>query len=338
MVSPPPIVPDGGSFSRSLAGGFGGSPAGFITYISPDGRIYPLHTPHDFGRWVISFAGFGTPPIRYVTQRGPFQHGETVQSFFLQPRLIQLLIRQSFLSRSGWWDGRADLLNEIRPNRQATATAAVPGTLRVVETDGTIRDLSVFIQEGPRFEARVGTRWDEHSFQEALRFVAHNPVAFDPAQVTVNFGITLATELVFQITLDTAVATDDIIFSDGVIDDTQGVTYVGTWEEFPVITVVGPIEDFRIDNLTTGEKIEFGTNIAAGRTITIDLRYGFKTVRDDLGNNLIGIVTSDSDLARFHLAPDPEAPLGVNSIRVQGKNGTGVTSVTLSYFDRYFGF
>lgn len=324
---PPPIIPGGGSASRSLSG----SPAGFMTYITPDGRLYPLHTPHEFGRWVVSFSGFGTPPIQYITQRGPFQHGETVKDFFLRPRIIQLLIRQEFIDRSGWWAGRATLLDEIRPNRQATATAALPGQLRVVQTDGTIRDLDVFISEGPRFEPRVGTRWDEHAFTEVLRFIAHNPVAFDPNQVTVNFALSLDLNLVFPITFP-------IQFGSGEIDDTQNVTYVGTWEEFPVITVVGPIENFRLDNVTTGEKIEFGANIGPGRTVTIDLRLGFKTVVDDLGTNLIGIVTSDSDLATWHLAPDPEAPLGVNALRLRGNNPTGTTSVTLRYFDRYFGF
>lgn len=305
--------------------------AGFLTYITPDGRLYPLHTPHEFGRWVVSFSGFGTPPIQYITQRGPFQHGETVIDFFLRPRVIQLLIRQGFISRNAWWTGRASLLNEIRPNRQLTATGAVPGQLRVVQTDGTVRDLNVFISEGPRFEPRIPTQWDEHAFQEVLRFTAYDPVAFDPAEVTVAFAITVAAHLVFPITFP-------IQFGSGLIDDIQNVTYLGTWEEFPIITVVGPIKDFRLDNVTTGEKIEFSADIGVGRTVTIDLRPGFKTVVDDLGANLIGIVTSDSDLATWHLAPDPEATNGVNALRLRGNNPTGGTSVTLRYFDRYFGF
>jgi hypothetical protein len=326
---PPPGVeePGGGSSNRLLSGSAGG----FLTYITPDGRLYPLHTPHDFGRWVISYSGFGTPPIQYITQRGPFQHGETVKDFFLRPRVIQLLIRQGFINRTAWWGGRASLLDEIRPNRQLTATAAVPGQLRLVQTDGTVRDLNVFISEGPRFEPRIPTQWDEHAFQEVLRFTAYDPVAFDPAEVTVAFAITLAAHLVFPITFP-------IQFGSGLIDDTQNVTYLGTWEEFPIITVVGPIKDFRLDNVTTGEKIEFSADIDPGRTVTIDLRPGFKTVVDDLGANLIGIVTSDSDLATWHLAPDPEVTNGVNALRLRGTNPTGGTSVTLRYFDRYFGF
>lgn len=317
----------GGSFNRVLSGGAGG----FISYITPDGREYPLHTPHQFGRWVVSFTGFGTPPIDYITQRGPFQHGVTVKDFFLRPRAIQLLIRQAFCDRTAWWAGRAALLNEIRPNRQATATATVPGILRIVETDGTIRDLSVFITEGPRFEPRVSGEWDEWAFMEVLRFIAHDPVAFDPTEVTATFAIVLAASLVFPITFP-------ITFGSGVVDDTLVIAYPGTWLTFPVITIVGPIELPRIDNNTTGEKIEFTIDIAPGRTITIDLTEGNKTVVDDLGINLIGAITPDSDLGTFHIAPDPEAPGGINTLRLRGDNPTGATSVSLAYFERYFGF
>ncbi len=327
VLPPSSTPPSGGSFTRLLSGGAGG----FLTYISPQGRQHPLHTPHEFGRWVVSFSGFGTPPIQYITQRGPFQHGETVKDFFLRPRVIQLLIRQEFCSRTAWWAGRATLLDDIRPNRQLTATATLPGQLRLVETDGTVRDLNVFISEGPRFEPRIPTQWDEHAVQEVLRFIAHDPVAFDPTQVTAAVSLGVAANLVFPITFP-------IQFGSGLVDSTLNINYQGTWLELPVITIVGPIEDFRIDNNATGEHVELTVDIGAGRTVTIDLREGFKTVVDDLGNNLIGTVTSDSDLATFHLAPDPEATDGLNVIRVRGTNPTGGTSVTLAYFNRYFGF
>ena len=327
VPSPPVIHDPGGSFTRRLSGGRGG----FLSYITPDGRTYPFHTPHDIGRWVISYSGFGTPPIEYITERGPFQHGATVRDYFLQPRVIQLFIRQAFCDRVAWWGGRADLLNEIRPNRQATPTGVQPGELQLVETDGTIRSLNVWIQEGPRFEPRESTQWDEWAFQEVLRFVAYDPVAFDPTQVVAAFAVAVAAQLVFPITFP-------IQFGTGDLDETLAVTYPGTWLSFPIITIVGPIETPRLDNVTTGEKIEFSINIAAGRTVTIDLTEGNKTVVDDLGNNLIGGVTPDSDLGTFHLAPDPEAPLGVNTLRLRGTNPAGPTAVSLAYFERYFGF
>ena len=300
------------------------------SYISPDGVEYPFHTPHNLGRWIVSQTGWGTPPIEYITQRGPFQHGVTVKDFFLQPRVIQLLIRQAFCDRDEWWDGRAALLNEIRPNRQTISTAVVPGRLQRCLPDGTLRAIEVFISDGPRFEQRQVNTWDEWAFQEVLRFVAHDPVIFDPTRNDVNFTIVLDGELVFPITFP-------IEFGPGEVDDTLNINYVGTWESLPIIVITGPIEQPRIDNLTTGEKLEFSIDIDPGQVVTVDLSYGSKTVLDQDGNNLIGGLTADSDLATFHIAPDPEAPLGVNQMRLQGMHATGATDIEIRYFDRYFG-
>lgn len=307
-----------------------GGQAGDIIYITPDNREYQLITPHTPGRHVLSFQGLGTPPIEYVTQRGPFQDGETVKDFFLRPRTVQILERQNFCDRDAWWNGRSDILNEIRPNRQTTPDGTTPGTLRFFRTDGTARDLRVFISTGPVFEPRVSNQWDEWSFQELLRFIAHDPILFSTTQTVSAFVIALDADLVFPITFP-------ISFGAGLVDDTLNITYDGTWETFPIITIVGPIKTPRIDNNTTGEKLEFTIDIAVGQTVTIDLTEGVKTVVDQAGNNLIGGLTTNSDLGSFHIAPDPEATNGLNVIRLRGSEPTGATSVSLSFFVRFYG-
>ncbi len=304
---------------------------GFLTYITPDGREYELHTPHDPGRWVLSWQGYGTPSIDYIVQRNAFADGVALKRFFLRPRVLQLLIRQNFCDRQAWWAGRAALLNEIRPNRQTTVTGVNPGTLRLVQTGGTIRSLDVFIESGPLFNPRVPTQWDEWSFQEMVRFVAPDPTIYDPATATASFAITLDADLVFPITFP-------ITFGAGDVDETLNITYPGTWFSLPTIIITGPIERPSLENESTGETIALDSNIGPGRTVTIDLAYGVKTVVDDLGNNLIGTVTPDSDLGTWHLAADPEAPAGVNVIRLRGSNPTAATAVSLAYLVRYFGF
>ncbi len=309
----------------------GGGASEYISYITPDGNVYPLVTPHEFGRFVLSFSGLGTPPIEYITQRGPFQHGATVKDFFLAPRTIQLLIRQDFKDRTDWWAGRATLLDNIRPNRQIISTASVPGSLEWCVADGTRRRINAFIADGPTFEPRQLGSWDEWAFQEVLRFICFDPIFFNPTRVDLSFALTLDAELVFPIDFP-------IEFGDGIVADTLNVSYVGTWETFPTIVIVGPLENPIIRNVTTGEKLEFAIDIAAGRTVTIDLAYGVKTVVDDLGNNLIGNLSADSNLATWHLAPDPEAANGLNVITLSGLNPTGATSVQLQFFTRYYGF
>lgn len=329
--------------SPAIAGaGGGGSGREFTAYISPDGRVHEFHTPHRIGRFIISQSGWGTPPIEYITQRGPFQHGETVKDFFLRPRVVQLLVRENLCNRDEWWASRADLLNDIRPNRQATATATAPGQLRRVKSSGEVRDLDVFIAEGPRFEPRVAGTWDEWSWQEVLRFIAHNPIEFDPTEVIASFTITLPSSLVFPITFP--------ITFGGTIVETLLVDYIGTWESLPRILITGPIDSPRIDNTTTGEKLQFAFDVPAGRELEIDLAYGVKTVQEGPPGgpytiNRIGTLSSDSDLATFHLAPTPEAPqvtgqpapTARNTITLTGRGVSGGTAVQVRYFTRFFG-
>ena len=320
----------------------------FTVYITPDGEEYELHVPSGLGRWLLSQSGWGTPPIDYITQRGPFQHGSTVRDFFLRPRVIQMLVRQQFCDRDDLWAGRARLLDAVRPNRQTVATATTPGTLRRLLSDGSLRDLSVFITQGPRFEPRVLGRWDEFAFEEVLRFVAHDPVVFDPDRVDTTIGKTdtlneLPFPIVFPGVFGTAAdltypITFPITFGADNIDDTINLTYSGTWETFPIIVVTGPLDNFKLVNNTTGEKIAVTFDIPAGDSLTIDLSYGAKTIVDAAGVNRIGTLTSDSDLATWHLAPNPEAPDGVNNLTMTGQNQIpGTSKAVIQAFTRYFG-
>lgn len=299
----------------------------YLDYIAPDGSVYPLHVPAAIGRWVISSSGFGMPPIEYSTTAGPAQHGETVRDYRLTPRTIQLLIRQNFCGRPEYWGGRADLLDAIRPNRQLLPTSTIPGTLRQTLPNGSRRSISVFIQEGPRFEPDSVGVWDSWSFQEVLRFTAYNPVWYDPAIKSATFAPSL-TDLVFPITFP-------ITF--GALDTTQNVAYAGTWPEFPTFELTGPMTAPLIENLTTGEFIHLAYDVPAGDMVTIALTYGTKTVTDSNSANLVGTVTTDSDLANFHLAPDPEAMGGVNIIRISGGSVSAASGAVMRWYTRYIG-
>lgn len=293
-------------------------------FIAPNGSKYILSRPPS--RFVMSEEGTGMPPINYVTQRGPYQHGESLRDFFLLPRTVQLIVRHNYCDRQSYWDGRNELMSVLVPNGGPLSTLAT-GILRKIQPDGTTRDLSCVIDEGPKFTARDTSQWDEFSYTETLRFVAHNPIYFDPVQKTHIFSDDyILFKNVFPILFP--------ISFNATYDIQNIVSYSGNWVEYPVITVVGPMDKFTITNLTTGLKIEVDGLIDTGRTLTIDLTYGRKTVTLDDGTNFIGYVTVDSDLAQFALIP------GDNLISVLGFL-TGPFApdnrVTIAYYDRYLG-
>jgi hypothetical protein len=110
-------------------------------------------------------------------------------------------------------------------------------------------------------------------------------------------------------------------------------TVSGTWDEYPVITLVGPMNDPVVMNHATGEMLDFtGATIGASDFVSINTQYGYKTVSTNSGSSIINQMSDDSDLATFHLAPGP------NYIEVQYSGGTASAStVAVSYYDRYLG-
>lgn len=294
-----------------------------LIYIRSDGMRYNLHAPP--ARAVLSQEGFGTPPINYVTDRAPFQHGDTVRGFSLGPRTVQLVVLHNMGSRSEYWTARQQFLDMVKP--AFGPQAPQPGSLLYYLPDRRRRQLDVLLETGPGFTPSEGG-WRAWSFTEAMRFVAHDPSWYDPTQRSVAFTfVSIADELEFP-------ATYPIQFSSR--DLTRTVTYEGTWVEYPTIIVAGPVTGFTINNLTTGDMLQLDTTIPDGMSATFNLR-GIKTVLRSDGLNLLPFLGSDSDLTTFSLVPDPVAAGGINEITVSGTSTDSNSRVTLQWNDRFFG-
>jgi hypothetical protein len=305
--------------------------AEFDLYIAPDGTQYSLNTPGS--KWVLSAEGTGMPPIEHVTQRGPFQHGETVTNYYLRPRIVQLLIRQLYGTRDAYFAGRHALLDILRPNRQVAGLAGIgaiePGVLRKGFPDGNVLDLHVRIQQGPNFQPRRLDAWDETAFQEVLRFIAHDPIFFHPTQQSVRCsmgGEDVDAQLVFPITFP--IRFDKL---EGTADCTL-INYTGNWPEYPTIVVQGPAQNLVIENLTTDERLQLDYTIPAGAVVTLDLTYAHKTVTMTGGVNLLGYLTPDSDLASFHLEP------GINQLDISATGVNLQTYIEVRWYRRYIGY
>jgi hypothetical protein len=305
----------------------------FSQYIAPDSSVYDFD---EGDRFLMSEEGMGMPPINYLTQKGPFQHGETLVDYRLRPRVVQLQLRQDSCSRGDYWDRRALLINMIRPNRFIGADF-VPGTLRKIFEDGSIKDLKVVIEEGPAFAPRQSGQWDEWGFTETLRFIAYDPTFFNPIQKSEFWNSLIGAGNANNWVLPW---TFPFSFGGVAFNLSRTTTYLGTWLAYPKITITGPINLFRIDNISTGEYIELTYNLGSGDHIIIELPYGNKKIylnTDIPVNNLIGTVTTDSDLDSFHVAPEPEVLNGENTFVVSGTGTDANSKVLIEYYERFIG-
>lgn len=132
-----------------------------------------------------------------------------------------------------------------------------------------------------------------------------------------------------------------ITFGSATLSEGFVINYEGTWDAFPSISVTGPWDNFTITNGATLETLDFGYNIDSGETVVFDLAYGIKSVTNQNGTNLIGSLSTDSDLATFHLATDSEVTTGladgINPMVVTGTNLDENSALVLIWYTRYIG-
>jgi len=296
-------------------------------YVTPDGLEHNLADYH-LRSLPGGIGNLGMPTVEWQTTRGPYQHGKTVHDYRLRPRTVQLQAYWTGCSRDEYWRLRSEILDIFRPNRSATN---LPGRLRTVRRDGSMRDLWCYVLDGPVFPQGDPKAWQEWAVEDTVRLIAFDPVLFDPAGTTTDI-ITIENELVFPIN-------PFIIWGPmAAIAVNANITYAGTWREWPTLTFVGPLEAPLVRNVTLDLEIGFNYTITGGRTVTVDLTPGRKTVTDDLGNNLLAYISEDSDLAEFRLECDPIAAGGINAMYAQASGVmNGVSQINIEWLNRYIG-
>jgi hypothetical protein len=301
-------------------------------------KVLPLSNQHN--AHLISFTGMGMPAIDYLTERGPGQHGDTIINFRLQPRTIQYVYRRNECDRQAFWDRRQSLLGLLNPNRSEVNCMSL-GRLRKVLPDGTTYDIDALIEQGPAFSGRgEADGWDEWSITETLRFICPDPTWYSPVQESVTWVTETFSGLLFYeagVTDDHLVFPTTALFASDVISGEASVTYTGTWFAYPTITIVGPISGPTITHKTLDIKIALDYTVPVGSTVTITTDYGNKTITDQLGTNLIGTLSADSDL-NFYIAPDPIAADGVNEFSATGAStDEDETEISMTYYPRFIG-
>lgn len=266
--------------------------------------------------------GVGMADVRRISESSPQQHGDTDIDYRLEPRLF----REAFLinpdSLSAHYDRRKSVLRIFRPSLN-------PIKLRWTLDNGDVRQIDCHYSGGAKFASS-----DRKGFTQKLvaEFRAADPVFYHPNAISVVYNVGSGSggfiyPLVFPVS-----------FGGSTVNQTTTIEYDGTFREYPIITIVGPVTDPVVTNQATSDKLDFtGITISAGDYYTIDLRYGYKTVVNAAGTNKIADLTNDSDLTTFSLEADPDVADGLNPIKVTGSAANSVTSITLTYYNRYVG-
>jgi hypothetical protein len=264
--------------------------------------------------------GLGLPDVRRMTERGPYQHGDTDLDFRLEPRIINLVCGVFGGDVARYWAVRRALQRLLRPS-------GVPLALRYTLPTGDIRQIDVVYAGGLTWssEDRLIT-----AHRAGFQLRAADPTFYDPAIISTRYGVgggggtwAIPWAIPWQI-------------GSATVNQTQGVTTPGDWESYPIIVVIGPIHNLVITNDATGETLDFtGYNVSAGSTLTIDTRYGIKSVLDNTGASQIHRLSDASDLATFHLVAHPDTDQGINPIRVTGSNATSATEIYVQFQARF---
>lgn len=305
-----------------------------LIYITPDGREYGFHD--GALKTLLSTSGWGMPPADIGTTRGPYQHGLTPLYVRLGTRIISIDIYNKACDREEYWEKRADLLNELRYNR-TNLNAPVAGSLKYYRADGIIRQVDVMLRTGPELNPTI--QGNPSAFRDTIEFSAYNPILYYPGQESeaiVGFDVEPTVQLTFPFTFDSQTITFGL--SGSFISVAGQIVYLGTWLEYPTITIQGPATNPSITNITTGQKLELNPYIiAANEIVTFDLTYAHKTVTNNFGDSLLGYMSSDSNLGTFSLESDPSAPGGINSLEIEMGGSDATSQVTFFYFNRYIG-
>lgn len=276
------------------------------------GVEYVLEAPPNF--YLRNYEGFGLPEFHRLSSRGPLQHGDTDEGFRLDPRIIQLVIGVRGKDEEEFHQKRV-LLDQIFKPMDS------PGILRW--TLGTvIREIQCYTVQ--RMDGRA-----ENCYQEiGVSLKANDPRWYDPQAKIHYFTVGGGGDL------GEVPTPIPMLIGASTLDQTLGINYKGTTFTSPVIRIRGSARDIVITHLEKGWKLDFtGFSLGVNDEITIDLRYGRKTVLDQDQNSKLDKLSFDSDLANFMILSKPE--LASNTIRVSAQSIDPSSRIEIEYQTRY---
>lgn len=270
-------------------------------------------------------SGWGMPAIQAIIDRGALQNGDTPIDYRYDARTISLNL---FVEAYNYVDHlrvREKLSNIFRvSNTEGTLTITYSTTVGIATTTYS-RSLDVLVRGGLQFGS---FEYNDYNVDATVELRASDPMWYDPNIVTVQATQTVSgtpTPIPFLI---------PTTFGGTSISQVTSLAYTGTVIEYPKFTITAgtpsDISNLYIVNVTTNKSLLF-TTLYAGRTYTIDLTYGNKTIIDDLGVNRIGLLGSGSSLATWAIDPS----YGTNILAISSSVSNTNTTISMQYYIRY---
>lgn len=271
-------------------------------------------------------AGFGMAALHRLLIRGPQQMGDTDIGYLLDPRIIQLTARLMATDIETLYTRQDQLLRMLNPSN-------TPIGLRFTRlVSGIVRQLDVFAVGGLDFPT---TGRGGYTMLEQVTLRANDPTWYDPTPGSLGFSAGGgAAAFAVPLAVPHAVGASTV-------NQSQPISYPGTADSFPWMTLTGPITSpvITVSDGTTSQKLDFtGVTVAGGDVRVIDTRYPTKSVVDINGANKNGDLTTDSNLATLDInkcvAGQAVHP---STVTLVGSGINAVTRLDFNFYNRYIG-
>jgi len=272
---------------------------------------------------IVSIGNLGAAKATRITERGPSQDGDSDNDRVLEPRMIPIVL-QARSSVAYTYEDNRDLINKLFKATNVPIRLTFifdSGKTRAIDTQ-SVGDINLPLALKELAVIKTG-----------IMLRAANPTFYDPVAQSLSFGLTTGGATAVPTAVPTPVG-------GSILDQTAAIVYDGTYADFPLLYIYGPITNPKIENLTTGDFLDFnGYTIANGDYYTIDLRYGRKQLyrNGNTADNRINELTSSSTIATFSIKAHPDVTDGLNLFRVTGSSASGATQVFIQYYRRYDG-
>jgi hypothetical protein len=289
-------------------------------------KTYFFDAPGDFDTEDLGYAvyltgtlNWGMAPLHRITQRGPFQNGDTDVDFRLDPRIINLPFVAIASTVTESFDVREKLLQVFTPGNDIAQFS-------FGWRDNEFRKINVTVAGG----LTMDTDAKDFNVRGVIQLRAADPTWYDFNETFLTLTSTL---------FGTATPYPKpypVPYGSDTINKITTINYTGSWPTYPRIQVTGPATNLTIvDGL--GNIILFDTVIPAAEIWTIDLSYGAKSVIDQNGVNRFSSLNINSDIINWGIFPNPTVFNGVNTISVSATSTTNATQVYMYYSARYIG-